>query len=493
MTLCLACSSGLYWSCRFGRNVSVRRSGYQPDLFHPQVVRQRHPDALAAQAQYPFHRSQVAARLRNVSNAVDPTGQPNAGANAGAFFEQPLDERHLLRQNEQLRLHVLGHLRLIFRENDGIVQRAEVVHQAALLRLPAGPDAPTGQRQQLLARQVHAGRLAVLNRLGAELIVDVLQQVLHGIALGFAELERPGDGARVLAAGQHFRANPRPLFQPARHELAGDHADRSSQRPRLGKNRLAAHADVVAAAGRDIAHAGHGWLLALAQLVPDQVARQRGAARAIDAQHNCLHGVVLLRLTNCIDHGRGADRAAAEYPLTALPRVDRPDGVDHRDLRLLRRRRLLLRAHQFHEGGERVAVQLRRALAVVAGDLDLFLLDAVLDLILQHLAVSDAIHQPQLLRLAGGVRTFVDDLLDLLRRPIPRRPRGDDGLYHAVLVQVVEHEVELLAVLLAHFGARERLGSALGLAHLQEVGLHADLVEQFLVEAHFDAQAKERE
>src|SRR5262249_24702119 len=211
-------------------------------------------------------------------------------------------------------------------------------------------------------------------------------------------------------------ADASPLLQAAQCQLAADHADRTRQRARLGVDLVAAHADVVTTAGRDVAHASDRRLLALPQLVPNQVAGQGRAAGTVHAQHDRLDRLVLFRLADGVHHRRRTDHAAAEQSLAALAMLDRADRIDYGNLRLLRAA-LLWRAHQLHQWRERVVVLLRLCLAVVLGNFDLRKVLQLLDLFLHDFAVGNAVDQTQILRLSSAVRGVVDDLLHDLGRP----------------------------------------------------------------------------
>jgi hypothetical protein len=122
----------------------------------------------------------------------------------------------------------------------------------------------------------------------------------------------------------------------AKHDFAADNADRTCQRAGLSIYLAGAHADVIAAAGSHIAHAGDHRLLAAFELVPDQIARESRTAGAVDPQDNCFDGVVFFRLLNRLDHGCRANRAAAENTAASFARFDAADCINDRNLWFLR-------------------------------------------------------------------------------------------------------------------------------------------------------------
>ena len=114
--------------------------------------------------------------------------------------------------------------------------------------------------------------------------------------------------------------------------MGDDDADRTRERRRLGEDHVVTaavgHGHVVAAAGRDPAHAHHHGQVAargeLAEPVVDLVAATHGAAGRIDAEHDRLDALVLGDVVEL-----GADEAVAPH-----------DGAGEVHDRHLRRRRL---------------------------------------------------------------------------------------------------------------------------------------------------------
>src|SRR5438034_553215 len=106
---------------------------------------------------------------------------------------------------------------------------------------------------------------------------------------------------------------------------------------------------------------------------------------------------------------------------------------------------------------------------------------------------STIVDEPLLDRLLRRERPAVDQLLDLFGAEMILFARGDDAVDDAMVVVVVEDALELLAVLGAELVARERLGGSLEGAHLQHVGLDADLVEEVLEEHGLGPDAGQHE
>ena len=161
------------------------------------------------------------------------------------------------------------------------------------------------------------------------------------------------------------------------------------ERARLRDDDVPRHRDVVAARGRQIAHR-HDERLVLArqhQRAPDHVRGDRRAARAVHAQDDRLDAAIVGRLVDVFDERvRTGDVAAPPFA-----RRDRPDRVDHRDLRP--RAEGEGRRQRLHVVGEVGGVLVAQA-------------DVLLDLV----AIQQGVDEPGRERVLGDERPLVDQL-----------------------------------------------------------------------------------
>lgn len=141
-----------------------------------------------------------------------------------------------------------------------------------------------------------------------------------------------------------------------------------------------------------------------------------GTSRAVDAKNNGFHRFVLIGLFDGFDHGGGTHRMAAHQAAAALAGGDFPHGVDHGDLRLLRRS-LLLRLHDLHQRGEgivRIGIDL---FAVVADDLALTVFEFLDQARFEFVGVGQLIDQSDFQGFLGRVGCGVDQFLHLFGGP----------------------------------------------------------------------------
>src|SRR5262249_20530709 len=156
----------------------------------------------------------------------------------------------------------------------------------------------------------------------------------------------------------------------------GHSPDRAGERARLGKDFRAAHRNVIAAAGRDVSHAGDDRLFGLdpRDLAPHQVAGNRRAARAVNPEHDAHNLRVFFPLAKRLDDGVAADRLAGQ-PRFAFAAIDFADRVDDGDF-LARTglssrfcsREQLEHLHEPGETGKLLLVQLFLAVVVHHSD-----------------------------------------------------------------------------------------------------------------------------
>src|SRR5205823_14609539 len=108
------------------------------------------------------------------------------------------------------------------------------------------------------------------------------------------------------------------------HQLAADHADRTSDRGLVGEDEVRAASDIVAAATGDVAHRDDEWLLRLHALrrVQDDLAGDGGAAGGIDAQDDRLDRIIAGRLFQRLADLRAFGTTGAERRGIAAAEAD---------------------------------------------------------------------------------------------------------------------------------------------------------------------------
>ena len=228
------------------------------------------------------------------------------------------------------------------------------------------------------------------------------------------------------------------------------------------------HRDVVAARGRQIAHR-HDERLVLArqhQGAPDHVRGDRRSARAVDAQDDRLDAAIVRRLVDVFDERvRTGDVAAPP-----VARRDRPDRVDHRDLRP--RAEGEGRRQRLHVVGEVGGVLVAQA-------------DVLLDLV----AIQQGVDEPGRERVLGDERPLVDQRPDRLGRLLA----GHRDRLHQLIEGVVVQRRRHLAVRRGEGLLGEGVDRRLVVADVDEIGGRADLVERPAQEHFVGGEALEVE
>src|ERR1700726_3770375 len=170
------------------------------------------------------------------------------------------------------------------RARDRGAQPAELVDQSVLERVGAGPHPAARDRVDVLDGNVAA--------LGNSLHEVVVKQVglgldLRTLLVSERRVHRPRVGVGVGA--HRVRSDTESLLEVARHQLAGDNADRPGDRSGVGDDRVGAHRHVVAAGRGDCAHRRDHRLAVVADagdLAPDRLRPGHRTSRAVDAQHD---------------------------------------------------------------------------------------------------------------------------------------------------------------------------------------------------------------
>ena len=236
---------------------------------------------------------------------------------------------------------------------------------------------------------------------------------------------------------------------------------------------------VVPAARRHVSHRHHERLLLLQldELVPDQVAGQRGAAGRVDAQHHDLDRVVFSQTPQ-----RLGDRARADASLRQHP------ARLHRDTALGRQHGNVWAAARPLIGSGKDADQVRQveSLAVHFGTehrRELVGLAALLGVLDGVGRVADVVDQAVGLGFAGAPGAVLHRFAHALRLA-RRRHAVEPGLAYG-RQRFGQRDARGLARPLAGDGLRR----ALVLAHVDEVGLHLELVERALEVDHLRGNA----
>jgi hypothetical protein len=214
---------------------------------------------------------------------------------------------------------------------DGVVQEAQAVHQAELGRVGAGVDAPVGQGADALLRQV-----AALGDHRHELAVEAVHHALQDSPLLVGHGPRRVADVLVRPRLDRLAAHAHQGAQAAGVVQAHDDADAARHRGRVGQHAVAAHRQVVAAAGADVHHAGHhrlaGAAAEAAQLLVHDLAGRHAAARRVQPQHHRLDLAVLRRRVEALmELGHGVVAAGAEEG-ARLRVQDQALDVDEGDL-----------------------------------------------------------------------------------------------------------------------------------------------------------------
>ena len=165
-----------------------------------------------------------------------------------------------------------------------------------------------------------------------ELVVDIFHHRRDDFALRVGERVARAEQAAVLAALIVSVLMPSLSYRPLTAILPPTTPIEPVIGAGLGEDLVGAHGDVVAAAAGDVAHAGDDRLLDDLRFAPDQVAGERRAAGAVDAQDDRLDLLVFVRLAERFDDRGRAHHFAAERIGLALAGHDRADGVDDGDL-----------------------------------------------------------------------------------------------------------------------------------------------------------------
>ena len=191
----------------------------------------------------------------------------------------------------------------------GGVEAAQLVHQAQVPGLQAGPDPAPGD----LAHPLHRQLAAVGHPLDEAVIDPVHPAGVLGPLLrreGLTAAEGPGI---VVADGDLAGVDAEPRQRRAQHELAAEHADGAGQGGGIGHDLRRAGGDPVAA-GRRIGAHGHHHRLARRPGRPDGGQDLfRGRVRPAgggDAEDDGLDGLVLHRGAEGAGHVVGIDAVA---------------------------------------------------------------------------------------------------------------------------------------------------------------------------------------
>src|SRR5439155_25219032 len=111
-----------------------------------------------------------------------------------------------------------------------------------LERRGARVNAAAGQLLELIF-----GHLTSLCGFGSELLIDVVEQPLHGVALVVRKSGGAAENAAVLAAADDVGGDADLVVEPVQCELAPHDADRTGDRAGVGEDAVGPHGDVVPA------------------------------------------------------------------------------------------------------------------------------------------------------------------------------------------------------------------------------------------------------
>ena len=174
---------------------------------------------------------------------------------------------------------------------EGDTEAADLVHEAALQRLGAGPHSSPGYLFQVVGSHAPARRDAVLEPVveGVELVFEDGEFVRGRRA---ARVEEVGAGAafdgdrvdlQLAEEAGGYGAGEDHAYRPGYGVLAGDHVVRRSR-------------DVVAARGRRVPHEDDDRLSGTdtQDLAPDQVGGERVAARGVHVEQDRADPAALL-------------------------------------------------------------------------------------------------------------------------------------------------------------------------------------------------------
>ena len=143
--------------------------------------------------------------------------------------------------------------------------------------------------------------------------------------------------------------------------------------------------------------------------------------------------------------------------------------------------------HEAGEPGEIFVVELLLAVIFDEGDgVDMFLIG---ELLAEFVDVGDAIDEAGIFRGGGGEQAFVDQVFNLAGIELAI---GGDGIDELGVV-IVEDRIHLLFEFGAHVFAGEGFGGAFVIAHLEEVGVDAEFLEQLFEVHEFHPDAGDRD
>mmetsp|Transcript_3027 Transcript_3027/g.10589 ORF Transcript_3027/g.10589 Transcript_3027/m.10589 type:complete len:312 (-) Transcript_3027:493-1428(-) len=290
------------------------------------------------------------------------------------------------------------------------------------------------------------------------------------------EAREKGAALAVVADVHSVEGEAEDVTRLAHHELAHDHANRTSERHRLRHDLVCRHAHHVASGACHVAHPCNHWLalfLRPLQLTVNRVRCRIAAAARVHAEDDCLHRLVGDRCTN-VGARRVASNALSSTSNVLLSRaiVNVARRLDVGNLVLTLGERALLLCEEVLRGVEELGL----------GEL---LLDVRVDLVTILETVDKTLADRRLGREGAAEVALLHLLLaDAL-------PVGGGGHLHGE--DLFEQRLGHFAVRVAQLLLLESVGEVLVLLALEETRANAALLQRALDEGHVVAGAPQRE
>ncbi len=189
---------------------------------------------------------------------------------------------------------------------DGVIDRAELVNQAYLDGICAGPHTTLSDAVHL--RHSH---LAAIGHTLGESAVYVFNRFLHHHQLGFIHRAETCAIIRMFVGFHAVNSDTQFVFERIlERRNHAKHADGAGKCIGLCDDVVGVAGDVIAAGGSVVTHGGYhhfASLLGFLNFLPDILRSQGTAARRIDSQHDSLHIFVIVCFFEFFDKAFGVD------------------------------------------------------------------------------------------------------------------------------------------------------------------------------------------
>src|SRR5271170_196575 len=341
-------------------------------------------------------------------------------AHVVVFFalEKLLEKRFFFGVADDVHAFAGGNIGELLGDFEGAIEAAELVHQAELFRLRAGPDAA-------FADFVHGfdRHFAALGDASGEIGVGVVERFLNIGALRGGEILLRGEHRGVVAGGHGIRAHAETRVESRDVEFADQHADGASDGAGVRHDFTSRGCDPVAAGGRDVRHGNDDGLDLIGQLdfAANYLAADYRTAAGIHAQHDGFDTAIGASGANIGCHGIAAHHRTSAGRAAGISGNDQAGGVDYGNSA----------AAVIRDGGA-IAIQRDGIPPAVV----------ILEITLQLIPVAEAVHDFVGDRVTGRKRAAVQQRFKL--RAI--HAAGFGGVVQILIVDAVQQAFDLFLV-----------------------------------------------